>query len=112
MTQPTQPAQQEYIITSSTIVKLIEYAEAEDAAACIKSILDKEARPHIPQPEPCRECDFDDRDKHDSAVCNSTLDDLLKILWTDHIIHPDSAEGRYMKMVVQSLRTPTTKEHP
>ncbi len=43
MTTEQQP---EYIITTATKAKLIDYANAEDAEACIRDILDRECRPY------------------------------------------------------------------
>jgi hypothetical protein len=41
----TQLQQQEYIISKSTIKKILDYSGCEDSAACIKDLLKKEARP-------------------------------------------------------------------
>jgi hypothetical protein len=51
--------EQEYIITAATKAKLIDYANAEDAEACIRDILDRECHPYttpIPTDEQCRIC--------------------------------------------------------
>jgi len=42
---------------------------------------DTRSRPaHPAAPEPCRECDFDERDKHDTAIRNATLDEASRII--------------------------------
>jgi hypothetical protein len=46
---PAQQAQQEYIISKSTIKKILDYSGCEDSVACIKDLLKKEARPHTPK---------------------------------------------------------------
>jgi hypothetical protein len=47
----TEAPQREYIITEATKAKLIDYANAEDAEACIRDILKTESRPHTAAPE-------------------------------------------------------------
>jgi inhibitor of KinA sporulation pathway (predicted exonuclease) len=103
-------ALQEYVITEHELFLyesngFWDRSERRDISALIRS---------RPAPSPQKTCMCDkytnctDCQQHDTAIRNATLDELIQTLWTDHIIHPDSAEGRYMKMLVQSLR----KEQP
>ena len=38
---------------------------------------------------------------HDAMIINTTIENILTALWTEHIIHPDSPEGKHIKFILK-----------
>jgi hypothetical protein len=105
----TQLQQQEYIISKSTIKKILDYSGCEDSAACIKDLLKKEARPvHPTAPQ------FNSTEllllAHDEWKRREERKRLYdEVSWISGFIGGFITDKTWAKEKIQSLRT---QEHP